>query len=77
MNIYRDVAQCEEVCCVYTAVSVAAKAKPWFNLRSHICVTWVDTTRFHGSFFAFYSGACTVCCSSTAMIIIGGKREEL
>lgn len=57
MNIYRDVAQCEEVCCVYTAVSVAAKAKPWFNLKSHIYVKWVDTTRFHGSFFAFYNGA--------------------
>lgn len=41
--------------CVYTAVSVAAKAKPWFNLRSHICVKRVDTTRFHVSFFCVFA----------------------
>lgn len=29
--------------CIY-CVRIAAKAEPWFNLRGHICIKWVDTT---------------------------------
>lgn len=48
--------------CIYCYVRIAAKAKPWFNLRRHICIKWVDTTRFYVQIIIFFLSITSLHC---------------